>query len=134
MLAWVVPELATRLDVVAPSMLAEGQFERAMFLSALHGYLGAMAVRVPQLVVVEDLHWSTATTRDALRHICRIGAAVPMLVLVTCRDAPPDLDEALASFLSDLSRQPTVEVIALSGLSEDEVGGLLARDDLGYRR
>ena len=129
MLAKVVPELASRLDVAGPPTMADGQLERARVLSALHGYLCAMARAAPQLVVIEDLHWSTVTTRDAMRHICRTGAAVPLLVVVTCRDAPPDLDELLAAFVSDLSRQPAVELIALSGLSEQEIGGLLATTD-----
>ena len=85
-----------------------------------------MARPGPQLVVIEDLHWSTATTRDALRHVCRTGAVAPMLIVVTSRDAPPNLDDALAAYLSDLARQPTVDMIGLSGLSEHEVGDLLA--------
>jgi DNA-binding CsgD family transcriptional regulator len=125
-LARLVPELGSRLGIAEPSSLADGQFERAAIFSALHSYLCAMARGVPQLVVIEDFQWSTVTTRDGLRHLCRTGAAVPMLMVVTSRDTPPDLDDALAALLSDLNRLPPVTVIALPGLSGDEVAGLLA--------
>ena len=126
-LARLLPELASRCGISESSTwLVDGQSERAALQSAVLEYLAQMAVEVPQLVVIEDVHWSTVTTRDTLRQICRTGAAVPMLVVATCRDAPPELDDALTAFLSDLSRQPTVTVIALSGLSEHELGGLLA--------
>ena len=124
-LARVVPGLAARLGGAEPAT-SGSEFERATVLSSVHGYLCAMARRLPQLVVIEDFHWSTASSRDALRHVCRCGASVPMLLVVTSRDTPPDLDEALAAYLSDLARLPAVEVVALSGLSVHEVGGVLA--------
>ena len=78
------------------------------------------------LVVIEDVHWSTASTRDSLRYLARLGSAAPALLVLTSRDSAPDLDDALAGFLAELGRQPCVEVISLSALTEDDVAGLLA--------
>ena len=46
--------------------------------------------------------------------------------MLTSRDSAPDLDDALAGFLAELGRQPCVEVISLSALTEEDVAGLLA--------
>ncbi len=83
------------------------------------------------LVVIEDVHWSTATTRDSLRYLARLGGAAPALLVLTSRDSAPDLDDALAGFLAELGRQPGVEMISLSALSEEDVTRLLAEKGRG---
>ena len=92
----------------------------------MRDYLDRSARQAPLLVVIEDLHWSTATTRDSLRYLARLGGATPALLVLTSRDSAPDLDDALAGFLAELGRQPCVEVISLSALTEEDVAGLLA--------
>lgn len=97
---------------------------RAGVLSDLHGYLRRAAV-APTLLVVEDVHWATATTLDALRHIARTGGPEPLLIVLTARDVAPDLDDALTVFLADLAPLPTVEQIRLTGLAPHEIAELV---------
>ena len=44
---------------------------------------------------------------------------------MTSRDSAPDLDRDLASFLSDLGREPCVELVTLSGLTQPEIAALI---------
>jgi tetratricopeptide (TPR) repeat protein len=50
-----------------------------------------------------------------------------MLMLVTTRDAAPDVDDELRLLLGDLSRMPAVDHIELGGLPAPEVAELLTR-------
>ena len=94
-------------------------------LDAICQWLVATAAAAPVLVVIEDLHWSTSTTRDVLRHLARRAGRAPMLVVATTRDSKPDLDADLATLLTELERSATVTRLALHGLDRDEVAELV---------
>jgi class 3 adenylate cyclase/DNA-binding CsgD family transcriptional regulator len=130
-LARLAPEVTSRLGLAAPGFETEGPAERAELFAALRGYLGRAARQAPLLVVIEDLQWSTATTRDSLRYLARLGGAAPALLVLTSRASAPDLDDALAGFLAELGRQPCVEMIRLSALTQEDVAQLLAEKRLG---
>jgi AAA ATPase domain/Bacterial regulatory proteins, luxR family len=100
---------------------------RAGVLDGIRRWLEASARAGPLLVVIEDLHWSTSTTRDAVRHLARRAGHAPLLVFATARDAKPDLDADLADLLADLERSPVVARIALHGLGRDDVARLAGR-------
>ena len=125
-LARLAPNLTPRLGLVASGTEAEGPVGRAEIFATLRDYLDRAARQAPLLVVIEDLHWSTATTRDSLRYLARLGGTAPALLVLTSRDSAPDLDDALAGFLAELGRQPCVEVISLSALTEEDLAKLLA--------
>ena len=124
-LARMVPDLEAH---VAPDLLGDvldPMSAQAEVFGALHGYLTRAAEAGPMLLVVEDVHWATPTTRGALRHLARSSGRAPLFVLMTTRDKAPDLDDELAVFLADLARFPAVDRIDLAGLREAEVETLL---------
>jgi hypothetical protein len=126
-LARIVPDVARRLSMPARTDVLDLESARVDVASGLHGYLSRAAEAQPILLVIEDAHWATPTTLGALRHLARVGGHAPVLVLVTTRDAAPDLHDALKVFLGDLARLPTVERIELGGLHADDVATLLDR-------
>ncbi len=83
------------------------------------------------VAVIEDLHWVDASTRDLLGYLVRTLADARVLVIATVRDEPEG-DAALAAFLAELVRLPTVEQIQLGRLADEEVAALAA-DILGQR-
>jgi predicted ATPase len=124
-----IARLVTELVPVLGSndaSVAAGVAHRAEVYAALRDYLCRAAEGAPLLLVLEDLHWSTPTTRRAVRHLAQAGGPAPTLVVVTARDTPPELDEALAAFLGDLARYPNVATVSLSGLVESEIRDLLS--------
>jgi DNA-binding CsgD family transcriptional regulator len=108
----------------APSADADDS-ERSMVIDAFRQWFVESASAAPTLLVVEDLHWSTSTTRDVLRHLARRANRAPLLIAVTARDTTPDLDPDLASLIADLERSPSVRRLPLRGLDRDELGQLL---------
>jgi DNA-binding CsgD family transcriptional regulator len=125
-MARVVPTLAARFGVhdeleAADPLLGVGEVH-----CLLHEYLSRSArIDGPLLFVIEDAHWASATTRGALRYLARAGGDAPLLVVLTTRDTPPDLDAGLATFLAEVGREPTASHLSLGGLDVGSVAAIL---------
>jgi DNA-binding CsgD family transcriptional regulator len=126
-LARLSPDLRRVLRASAPHTDGGDASARAAVHDGIRRWLVAAAAAAPLLVVIEDLHWSSSTTRDAMRHLVRRAGHAPILVLVTTRDAKPDLDADLADMLADLERSPTVARVSLRGLERDDIAQLAGR-------
>ena len=83
---------------------------RERTIALLVDLVGALAARGPILLLVEDLHWSDATTKLLLQRLVVDVAKWPMLVVVTTRDA----EAGLAAAAPDLAN------IRLGPLDEDD--------------
>ena len=123
---------ARTLRVLLPSsvnrtqnQIVDASAERAELLAAVHRYFLNLAQAVPTLLVVEDLHWATATTRDVLLHIARAGGRAPLLVVATSRDAAPDVTDELSTLLGVVARQSNTNRISLGGLDDEGVHELI---------
>ncbi len=127
-LAWIVPEIRTRLDVHAG---ATTRVDDAQAIpAAIHNYLQRMAQRHPTLVVLEDMHWASRSTRDVVVQIARRIGTAPLCVVCTSRDTAPDLDEALTAWFAGLERLPGVTWVPLAGLDRQAITAVL--DELGH--
>jgi DNA-binding SARP family transcriptional activator len=128
-LARLVPELAPRLTASSPetSIPDSGAAERAEQLAVVARWFGAGASEAPRLLVLEDFHWSTSTSRDALRGVVRRGQRASLLVVVTVRDSKPDLTPDVTALLAELGRSPAVRRVTLHGLGPGEVAELTGR-------
>jgi tetratricopeptide (TPR) repeat protein len=77
------------------------------------------------LLVLEDLHWASPSTREVLLHLARRASSGAILVVGTTRDAAPDLDEPLGRWLAAIERLPVVSIVHLSGLDVEAAAALL---------
>ena len=100
--------------------------ERYVMFDAVARLLGTVARRTPLVVVVDDLHWADRPTLLLLRHVLRVCATDPLLLVGTYRDTELDRRHPLAEALSDLRRETGYERIHLRGLDRSEVVDLLA--------
>ncbi len=76
------------------------------------------------VLLLDDLHWADAGSLRLLAHVLRRPGAP--VVLGAYRDSEISRAHPLAGTLSDLRREQLVERVALTGLSEPEVAGLVA--------
>jgi DNA-binding SARP family transcriptional activator len=120
------PELAARLPAASIGAAHPDGSTRAEVLDAIAQWLAASAAVTPTLLVLEDVHWSTSTTRDALRHLMRRARRSPLLIVATTRDSKPDLDAGLGALLAELDRSPAVRRVKLTGLDRDEIAELVS--------
>ena len=100
--------------------------ERADVLAGIARHLVRTAQTGNVLLVLEDLHWASATTRDALRHLVRTSGGVPLLLLVTSRDTPPEATDDLNAVINELTRAPGAHHLRISGLDRHDVERLIA--------
>lgn len=125
-LARVVPDVGRRLGIIPPRQEAvDVTQEREEILAGIDAYLTRLAAE-PTLLVIEDVHWASATTHRLLEFLAR-HAGGSLMILVTSRDTAPDLDADLARWLGTVARLPAVEMLPLSGLDEHDTRRLLER-------
>jgi DNA-binding SARP family transcriptional activator/tetratricopeptide (TPR) repeat protein len=124
-LARLVPDVAERVDGLAPPLRSDPETERYRLFDAVAAWLSALSDAGPVLFVIEDLHWATKPTLLLLAHLLRADEDLCLLVLVTFRDTPLDMSPDLADLVAELLRLPGVERLRLAGLDEPGVGALM---------
>ena len=124
LLVRLLPELAA----VAPASPDTGEAADEALRFSLYGAvtraLAALAARRPVVVVLDDVHWADAASLRRLRFLAPHVPWMRVVVVVTFRDA--EVGGELAEALATLARQEGVTRVELSGLSEGDVGRLLA--------
>jgi predicted ATPase len=78
----------------------------------------------PRVFVVEDLHWADEATLDLVRFLARRIAALPLLLVVSYRDAL-GAGHPLSPVLGDLVASPEARRLQLTPLSRSAVAALL---------
>jgi predicted ATPase/class 3 adenylate cyclase len=114
----IAPELAQRMQGVAPPRAAEPETERYLMFEAVAGLLAAASRQNPMVLVLDDLQWAAAPELLLLKHIVRSATPMRLFVIGTYRDSGLSRKHPLSSVLADLRREPDVERIALGGLDE----------------
>jgi DNA-binding NarL/FixJ family response regulator len=84
----------------------------------------------PVVLLLEDLHWADASTRDLLVFLQRALRHAPVLQIGTHRTGEVGGDHPVAGMVAELARQPHAERLRLEPLSSDETTEL-ARGLLG---
>ena len=80
----------------------------------------------PVVVIVEDLHWSDASTRNLLMYAMRVARDVPLLLVGTYRTDDITRRHPLRPFLAEAARLPSTDAVELDRLETAGVAQLLA--------
>jgi tetratricopeptide (TPR) repeat protein/predicted Ser/Thr protein kinase len=124
-LAQLVPDLMRRCpDIPAPTVMG-AESQRYRLFEAVATLLAAASRARPLLLVLDDLHWADKPTLLMLRHIVRASDPAALCIAGTYRDSELDRTHPLAEMLADLRREPIVTRLALRGLDEPHVQGLV---------
>jgi hypothetical protein len=126
-LARIIPDLDRRAGGGATTNNPEPVSAPAPLAVAIGRYLRRAAAEAPLLLIIEDLHFATATTRATVRQLARSPMHAPILTVITTRGTAPDVDDETRVLLGDLVRMPAVDRINLKGLPAADVADLLAR-------
>jgi hypothetical protein len=94
-----------------------------LFAAVADGLEGATRNR-PALVVLEDAHWADPSSLALLRFLVGVVPGLALLLVVTARDEPLELDDDVASTLAGLP--PAVLRMPLAGLDEAATAALVA--------
>jgi DNA-binding CsgD family transcriptional regulator/tetratricopeptide (TPR) repeat protein len=88
--------------------------------------LSALAARQPLLLVLDDLHWADQASLDALRHIGRALAPLPVLLVAAYRDDELTRRHPLSTLLPLLVRESAAERVVLRSLEDDTIRSWVA--------
>ena len=125
-----VPELAPPGSLGdGPDQAVDWSGRRARLFDALLAILGRAANARPLVLILEDLHWSDASSRDFLRFLVRNLREERLLVVATYRSDELHRRHPWLPVLSELSRGAFVERIELRRFDRaelaEQLGGIL---------
>ncbi|WP_205705357.1 AAA family ATPase [Kineococcus indalonis] len=103
-----------------------GELAQLQLFDAVSGLLGTAARERCVLLVLEDLHWADAASRDLLTHLVRRTRDERLLLVGTVRTDDVHRRHPLRAVLAELGRLPAVRRVALSPFTQDETRAYLA--------
>ena len=89
------------------------------------GLLTRLAVRQPVMLVLEDLHWADASTRDLVAFLARNLRDARVVLLLSYRADEMHRRHPVRAVLTGLERHQQVERVALAGLHREDLVRLL---------
>jgi DNA-binding CsgD family transcriptional regulator/tetratricopeptide (TPR) repeat protein len=101
---------------------------QAAFFSEIRGFLNAIALERPLIIVLEDMHWSDTASLNLLRVVARQIITAPILLLMTYRSDEVTRKHPLYQLLPVLVREALAVRIDLSPLRDDDVRLLIEHD------
>jgi DNA-binding CsgD family transcriptional regulator len=117
-------DLAGLLPELGPAR-AEDPFGRGRLFEAMATLIERAAAEGPLLLVVEDLHWSDAATRDLLRFLTRTVGDAAVLVVLTYRRDELHRSHPLLPWLVEMDRLPNAHRVTLERLGDVDVEALV---------
>jgi class 3 adenylate cyclase/tetratricopeptide (TPR) repeat protein len=125
-LAQLVPKLRTILPDLPEAVPLPPDEERFRLLDAVAQYFAARAQQGPLLLCLDDLHWVDRGSLGMLRHLARVAARKPILIVGTYRDAEVTAGHPLADSLGAFPRETAFERFRIDGLGASGTAELLS--------
>jgi DNA-binding CsgD family transcriptional regulator/tetratricopeptide (TPR) repeat protein len=117
---------ATPLQGLLTRAGADTAMPQGQLLELLLAALGHLAATSPVLVVIEDIHWADASTRELAVHLAR-NLRGPVCLLLSYRSDDLHRRHPLRPSLTELARSAGVARIDLGPLDRDGLRDLLAQ-------
>ncbi len=115
---------AVQVPALAPLLAGgrgSGELDRLPLFEGVVGALRTAGETAPVLVVLEDLHWADASSRELLRYLLTRMRDEHVAVLASYRADDLHRRHPLVPLVAELSRLPGVQHLVLTRLSDDAV-------------
>ena len=122
-------ELARLLPELGAAAAIEPEVGRGRLFEAAARLLEQCAAARPLVVVLEDLHWADASSRELLEFLVRNVEETRVLLVVTYRSDEIHRRHPLRPLLGELGRSPRVTRLSIERLESSDVESMLT-----YRR
>jgi len=116
-----VARLLPELDGGPDRPALDGSGSAGRLFEQLLAVFAALARAGPILLVVEDIHWSDASTRDFLTYLVRGTRRERLALVLTYRSDEVDRHHAARPFLTELERSGQARRLELRGFGRAEV-------------
>jgi ATP/maltotriose-dependent transcriptional regulator MalT len=119
-------EFARLLPELGPPPDAD-EVRRGYLFELVAGLFARLSERQPLVLVLEDLHWADASTRDLIGFLVRSGRLPHVLIVATYRTDELHRGHPLRGFLAELDRVRGVQRLELDRLDRDGTAEMLAQ-------
>jgi transcriptional regulator with XRE-family HTH domain/tetratricopeptide (TPR) repeat protein len=126
-LAPLVPEVADKISGTAPTKSLSPEQARFELFESITRLMHSASLRVPLLIVLDDLQWADQSSLDLLSFLGQEIVGSRIVILGIYRDIELALSPQLVRTMTELSRTPHFQQVILFGLAENEVGQLITR-------
>jgi predicted ATPase len=126
-IAAILPRVADLVADIAPPPPLAPAAARFRLHEAIVCFLRRVAEQRPLAIVLEDLDYADVSSLKLTRCVASRLSGAAVLLVLTYRTLDGDSVELLDDMLGSLARQPAVERAELEGLSEPEVGVVIAQ-------
>ncbi|MGA9746358.1 MAG: AAA family ATPase, partial [Nocardioides sp.] len=113
-------------DQLLPSLGGTRQDGATHLAAVAETLLARVVARRPTMLVLDDVQWADAASRDVLSYVVAGFAHQRLVVLATCRDEGLPPGDPTFGWLADLRRMPSVTELPLDRLTRDETEEQLA--------
>ena len=124
-IAKILPELRRMYDDIPPPLELPPEQERMYLFNSMREFLERVSRTVPQLQILDDLHWADDATLMLLQHQAQYQDKMAVLTVATYRDIELDAARPFARTLESLVRQRLAHRVALKPLPETGVAAML---------
>jgi len=125
-LSQLIPELRARYPDLPMPLTGNAKFVRTRLFESIATLGNALAARRPSILMLDDMQWTDADTRDLVHYLARRWAEMktPILLLLTVRQEAYAADVSLREWLTRLERDTSLARILLDNLNGAAVEGL----------
>lgn len=127
---WAGPAGWETLGILLPGVgtkRPDGELERLQLSEAITAVLEGAATLAPLVVVIEDLHWADATTRQLARFLKSSLTDSSLVVLGSWRTDELHRRHPMRPWLTEMSRLPDLVRLDLEPLTEQDSAALARR-------
>src|SRR5919199_1834610 len=104
-----------------------GDVRRGYLFELVAGLFARLSERQPLVLVLEDLHWADASTRDLIGFLVRSARLPHVLIVATYRTDELHRGHPLRGFLAELDRVRGVQRLGLDRVDRDGTAEMLSQ-------
>jgi len=109
-----------------PKPITNSHSDQPRIFESFYRFCSIWSTLRPLLIFIDDVQWADADTLYLLRGLARHSQSLPVLIVLTYRDAELDWPLAMKELLLDLNHERLATHIGLAPLGRTETGNLLS--------
>ncbi len=121
----VIPSHLPRFTDSSPALNLDPRAQQQRIFEGFVTLCSTMSARGPLLLFIDDVHWADTGTLFLLRNLARRGRKLPLLIVMTYREAELESAPVLNEVLVDLNHERLATHLRLASLDRAETHDLL---------
>ena len=121
----IIPSHLSRVTDPSPGLNLDPQAQQQRIFEGFVTLCSSISDLGPLLLFIDDVHWADTGTLFLLRNLARRGRKLPLLIVMTYREAELETAPVLSQVLVDLNHERLATHLRLASLSRDETQNLL---------